>query len=112
MLHAERLSGRDKQMHAMKLNYLPDGAFISLDGAPLAVRGDRLLRWSEGGYVEKIARGRGTANVLTPPSIVVVLSAGYRPQWHPSANALFGLWWADPVAALVIASSAGLPARQ
>jgi hypothetical protein len=26
------------------------------------------------------------ADVLTPPSIVSVLTAGYRPQWHPSGD--------------------------
>jgi hypothetical protein len=88
VLQAERLSGCDKRTHEMPVSDLPDGAFISLDGAPLAVRGEGLLRWSESGYVEKIARGHGMADVLTPPSIVAVLSAGYRPQWHPSANAL------------------------
>jgi hypothetical protein len=53
-----------------------------------AVRGSHLLRWSENGYAEKIARPRGSANVLTPASIVAVLAAGYRPQWHPTADAL------------------------
>ena len=52
------------------------------------VRGSHLLRWSENGYTEKIARPRGMANVLTPPSIVAVLKAGYSPQWHPSADTL------------------------
>ena len=51
-----------------------------------AVRGAHLLRWSESGYTERIARPRGVATVLTPPSIVAVLSAGYAPQWHPSAD--------------------------
>ena len=53
---------------------------------PTVVRGAHLLRWSENGYVGKIARPRGMATVLTPPSIVAVLSAGYAPQWHPSAE--------------------------
>jgi hypothetical protein len=86
-LQAERLSGPDKRMHAMNFGDLPDGAFISLDGAALAVRGERLLRWSESGYTGTLARPRGMANVITPPSIVAVLSAGYRPRWHESANA-------------------------
>ncbi len=71
----------------MPLDDLPDGAFVALDGAAFAVRGSHLLRWSENGYMEKIPRPRGMANVLTPPSIVGVLAAGYQPQWHPSADA-------------------------
>jgi hypothetical protein len=85
-LQAERLNGRAKRTHAMRLEDLPDGAMIARDGASHAVRGSHLLRWSEDGYIGKAARPRGIANVLTPPSIVAVLKAGYRPQWHPSAD--------------------------
>ena len=87
VLQAERLDGRAKRTHEMPLENMPDGAFIARDGSSYAVRGSHLLRWSESGYVEKIARRRGTSNVLTPPSIVDVLAAGYQPQWHPSADA-------------------------
>ena len=85
-LQAERLNGRAKRTHRMPIGELPDGAFVTIDGAAFALRGAHLLRWSENGYTEKIARPRGMAKVLTPPSIVEVLRAGYRPQWHPSAN--------------------------
>jgi hypothetical protein len=88
ILQRERLDGREKRMHDMKTKDLPDGAFAALDGIAFAVRGSHLLRWSEHGYDEKITRPRGTASVLTPPSIVAVLAAGYKPQWHPSADAL------------------------
>jgi hypothetical protein len=76
-------------MHEMPVDDLPDGTFLSLNGEPhlaCAVRGSHLLRWSENGYIAKTARSRGIANVLTPPSIVAVLRAGYRPRWHPSAD--------------------------
>ena len=86
VLHAERLRGREKRTHEMSLDDLPDGAFIAVEGNAHAVRSAHLLRWSENGYVGKIARPHGTSTVLTPPSIVAVLSAGYAPQWHPSAN--------------------------
>jgi hypothetical protein len=88
VLQAERLDGRAKRTHEMPLENLPDSAFIARDGSSYAVRGSHLLRWSENGYVDKIARPRGIASVLTPPSIVGVLSAGYQPRWHPSADAL------------------------
>ncbi len=86
VLQAERLDGRKKRTHEARFENLPDGAFVARDDIACAVRGAHLLRWSENGYVEKIARPRGAANVLTPPSIVGVLSAGYKPQWHPSAQ--------------------------
>jgi hypothetical protein len=87
VLQAERLDGRAKRTHKMPIDELPDGAFVTIGGAAFAVRGAHLLRRSDTGYVEKIARPRGiTVEALTPPSIVAVLAAGYRPQWHPSAN--------------------------
>ena len=61
-------------------------AVIALDDSAFALRGSQLLRWSESGYVERIACPPGIASVLTPPSIVAVLAAGYKPQWHPSAD--------------------------
>lgn len=86
VLQPERLDGRRKRTHARAFADLPDGAFVALNGVAHAVRGAQLLRWSDTGYTEKIARPRGSATVLTPPSIVDVLIAGYRPQWHPSAT--------------------------
>ena len=86
VLQSERLDGRAKRRHEMPIDNLPDGAFVTMNNAAFAIRGSHLLRWSENGYVKKIARVGGIANVLTPPSIVGVLAAGYKPQWHPSAN--------------------------
>ena len=83
---AERLDGRQKRRHEMEIDDLPNGAFVAMNNAAFAVQGSHLLRWSENGYREKIARPRVIASVLTPPSIVAVLSAGYQPQWHPSAH--------------------------
>lgn len=86
VLQAERVDGRAKRTHTMPFGELTDATMVAIDDGAYAVRGAHLLRWSESGYTGKIARPRGTATVLTPPSIVVVLSAGYRPQWHASAN--------------------------
>ena len=85
VLQSERLDGRTKRTHERAFADLPDGAFVVLSDAAYAVRGSHLLRWSDAGYTEKIARERGMATVLTPPSMVDVLSAGYQPQWHPTA---------------------------
>jgi hypothetical protein len=87
VLHAERLDGKSKRLHRRKLDELPDGATIALDGEAYAVRGAHLLRWSPSGYDEKRARARLIdADVLTPPSILAVLAQGYAPRWHQSAN--------------------------
>lgn len=88
-LHEERLTGRIKRRHPADIATLPDGTVIEIDGKALAVRADRLLVWTPGGY--SLALGRpsgGEVAVLTPPTIVAALKAGYRPAWHPGAAAL------------------------
>jgi len=86
-LHGERLNGKDKHMHRRKLDMLPDGAMIALDGEAFAVRGKHLLRWTPAGYAARRGRPRGLdVDVLTPPSMLTVLSRGYAPLWHPSAS--------------------------
>jgi hypothetical protein len=85
-LHAERLIGRVKRAHPRKLDTLPDGAMIALGDEAFAVRGSHLLLWTPTGYRESIPRPRGIeADVVTPPSILAVLTRGYVPLWHPSA---------------------------
>ena len=87
ILHAERLDGKAKRSHRAKLDTLPDGAMISLDGQAFAVRGNRLLCWAPGGYSQSRSRPRGiAAQVLTPPSILTVLRRSYGPLWHSSAT--------------------------
>jgi hypothetical protein len=85
-LHAERLDGRGKRRHRAALDDLPDGAMIARREGAFAVRGDMLLRWTPEGYGVRTPRPRGGAvEVLTPPAMLAVLAAGYRPHWHPSA---------------------------
>src|SRR5436190_13101593 len=50
VLQTERLDGRNKRMHRRKLDGLPDGAMIALEGGAFAVRGGSLLRWTPSGY--------------------------------------------------------------
>jgi hypothetical protein len=88
VLQAERLNGRAKRLHRRKIDGLPDGAFVALEEGAWAVRGNALLRWTPNGYDTSKRRPRGTmVGLLTPPAIVSVLAAGYRPRWHPSADA-------------------------
>jgi hypothetical protein len=87
VLHAERLIGRAKRTHRRALDALPNGAMIADDGEAFAVREHRLLHWTPAGYAAAQARPRGIdVEVLTPPSIVAVLAAGYTPLWHDSAG--------------------------
>ncbi len=90
-LHGERLDPRTRgqRQHEGPLDGLPDGAFVLRDGAPWLVLDGEILRWSAAGYTAREPRPRGRALVLTPPSLVNVLSAGWRPAvplFHPSAG--------------------------
>jgi len=59
---------------------------IAVDGAPFAVRGDHLLRWTPSGYAGTQPRPCAVeVDVLTPPAMLAVLTRGYAPRWHPSA---------------------------
>jgi hypothetical protein len=90
ILHAQRLDGRRKRCHAMPIDDLPDGTFVTLASEPAvsyAVRGPRLLAWTPSGYGGTRARPVGIAvDVLTPPATVAALMTGYPPQWHDSAG--------------------------
>jgi hypothetical protein len=87
VLHEERLNGRAKRLHRSNIEALPDGTFIALDGDAFAVHDAEMLHWAPTGYDWRRSRPQGTTvDVLTPPAIVAVLSAGYKPRWHPSAD--------------------------
>ena len=94
ILHPERTEPcGTKRTHIAALAGLPDGVFVlhaANGAAPRAYLVDayRLLAWSPAGYETAISRpARALIEVLTPPSIVAVLSAGYRPMLHPSVVA-------------------------
>ncbi|MCE7989773.1 MAG: hypothetical protein DYG89_52170 [Caldilinea sp. CFX5] len=92
VLHAERLAKAPRpRLLLSELAQLPDGAFVAPvgeDSAYLVLRG-RLLRWSPFGYEKITELHRGTTvNLLTPPSIVQTLTAGYRAGLHLSATAV------------------------
>jgi PAS domain-containing protein len=81
-LHAERLDQRTRlqRHHEDALDAMPDGAFVLHDGAPHVVRTGALLPWTPSGYVEGKPRTAGRRiEVITPPSLVEVLRAGWQP---------------------------------
>jgi hypothetical protein len=90
-LHRERveLRGRGQRHHEASFDDLPDGAFVLHDDEPFLVLGTHLLRWTPDGYTaHEPRRARGRAVLLTPPSLVAVLHAGWEPLVplvHPSA---------------------------
>jgi len=87
VLHAERrVRPWVKRTHVAAFSSLPDGTYVALDGQAWLVHGDRRLAWSADGYHHRAPRPvGGDVTVLTPPSIVAVLRAGYQAEVHPSA---------------------------
>ncbi len=88
-LHSERIVRGTHRRHLHELPWaeLPDGAFVLLDKTPAVVVGDQLSEWTRKGYGERRGRPvRGTASVITPPSSVAALRAGYPAQIDDSAR--------------------------
>jgi hypothetical protein len=85
-LHAERLFGRRKRLRDLTTLAadLPDGAMILQGNAPHLILGGLARPWSWRGYGAPVAAQDG-GQLITPPSTVAVLKAGYRPLIHPSA---------------------------
>jgi len=88
-LHSERIvrGTHRRRIHRLRWADLPEGAFVLLDGTPAVVAGDQLVEWTREGYAGRRARpSQGTADVLTPPSTLAALRAGYRAQIDDSAR--------------------------
>lgn len=86
-LHADRLVSGRKRTFRAHLAHLPRGSYVSLDGKAWLISEDELLLWSDSGYTSRRPRPlRSEVEVLTPRAMVGVLSAGYRPEMHPSAQ--------------------------
>ena len=99
VLHGERLEGGDKlkgrpqkerrqARHQSEFSDLPDGTFVHCQCAAWVVKGRWMLRYHPSGYDRRVARPTGIAEVLTPKSIVRVLSIEYPIEWHTSALSL------------------------
>jgi hypothetical protein len=88
-LHGERIfrGTRRRRLHRLPWAELPDGAFVLIDETPALVLGDAVSEWTREGYGARRSRpGRGTAEVITPPSSLAVLRAGYPVQIDAGAR--------------------------
>jgi hypothetical protein len=88
-LHAERVEPRTrrKTTRTARAGGLPDGAMISYAGTTGLWSAGSMLPWSFEGYGTPVPVGvQAVVTLLTPPSIVAALGAGYRPLVHPSAG--------------------------
>jgi len=86
-LHAERLNKGAKRVHKLQgaPADLPDGAMVVLSGEAYVIAAGRGYRWGTSGYqpTRRLAHADG---LLTPPSTVATLRAGYACVIHPSAS--------------------------
>jgi hypothetical protein len=82
VLHAERLDERGgKRTHRAVLASLPDGSMVDRERRPHLVWRGKLRPWSFSGYAPGLSLDPGTrVEVLTPPSIVRAMRAGFSPQ--------------------------------
>ena len=86
ILHGERLERGKKRLHPLPLTVkqLPDGAMLQVGETSFLIVQGRALQWSMAGYSEtEIAIDN--AMLLTPPSTLRALGAGYRTVLHPTA---------------------------
>ena len=81
-LHGERVAAgtRAQRHHEAPLDDLPDAAFVLRDGAPWLVLGGAAAGLDAGGLrrARAAAHARARACVITPPSLVAVLRAGWE----------------------------------
>jgi hypothetical protein len=87
VLHRERLDQRKKRLHPVdgSIATLPDGAMVHAEGESYLIAQGQAMQWSFAGYsmasIELIE-----VLLLTPPSTIRALRAGYRPVLHASAR--------------------------
>lgn len=89
-LHVDRWNPgtRRRNLHQLSWSTLPDGAFVVHHDSPAVVLGDAVVPWNPLGY--GTARRRptsGQACVITPPTTMAALRAGYQVQIDRSAMA-------------------------
>jgi hypothetical protein len=87
-LHAERwASRRGNERQFLPPDAIPDGALVLHEGGPHLVHAGWLRRWGFDGYrAGPRLDATGRYEVVTPPAILPILAAGYRPMVHPSAH--------------------------
>ncbi|SDR52138.1 hypothetical protein SAMN05444161_5188 [Rhizobiales bacterium GAS191] len=84
-LHAERLAPSVREVDRSRL---PDGAMVAREGKPCLVLGAELLVWTHSGYLPLTDQRKLPLLLLTPPSTVAALGAGFRARLHPTAVGL------------------------
>jgi hypothetical protein len=90
VLHRERLAS-GKRLHPlpMGIEKLPDGAMVQAGEESFLIASGKPLLWTPSGY-RAVKGGIADAKLLTPPSTLRAISAGYRVVMHPSVREFVG----------------------
>ena len=88
VLHGERLKGTAKRLHPLPgpISDLPCGVMLWADDDCYLKTDGGMFCWSPEGY-HAVLTSPKDPRLLTPPSTVRALAAGYRPVLHPSIDA-------------------------
>ncbi|NIJ33787.1 hypothetical protein [Sphingomonas oligoaromativorans] len=88
ILHQERIADGRKRVHRImaSLDALPDGSVVAVGECAYTLRAGHAYRWTPEGYADPRRLDRADG-LLTPPSTLGALAAGYRPMLHPSIAA-------------------------
>jgi hypothetical protein len=91
-LHRERIPlGAGRPLWRARLDRLPLGTMVEAGGGPCLVADDGLRPWTFGGYGPPLTGPTAAGvRVITPPTAVAVLRAGYPVGLHPSVGATLG----------------------
>ena len=89
-LHRSRVDRHGRKVTCeAKLDSLPSGCFVQIDGSAFLIWNDALLLWTPERYARKDRRPSAlTVTVLTPEPIVQCFVQEYEPGIHTSALAL------------------------
>ena len=87
VLHRERLDHGKKRLHPLPapLEQLPDCAMVQQGEDSFLIAQGNALKWSPAGYCD-VETAPADAKLLTPPSTLRALGAGYPAALHPSAR--------------------------
>jgi hypothetical protein len=86
-LHRERVDAGQKRRHSFSapVAALPNGAMLAVGNAAYLIAGGKALPWSPSGYGDEVRSLGAGARLLTPPSTVRALAAGYSAVLHHTA---------------------------
>lgn len=88
LLHTERTNRGNGGDWTRALDMLPAGVIVEHKAEPHLWNGENLFRWTATGYGPQANADElpPALQLLTPPSVVNAIKAGYQVQMHPTAS--------------------------